>query len=467
MTPRNAIIWRLLPRNMRWILPTMLLLTASLPAAALATTIIAMPVGAQRILDLPAAVTRIVIALPGIVDTTVLSDRQVQLVALRPGHTGMTLFTAGSSTGIAYDVKVEGADHRAAPAAGADISATLRAQPDLGDVRIRRDADGHVISGSVPSLESHARAAIAAKAAGGKVADLTHVKGGQMVAVEIRFAAVSVNTMRALGFNFQALGHGIQGALAAPSSIGNFDMSPDNGLSLTSSLPLESAFSLFLASPQSNALGLVSVLSGSGLMQLLAEPTLLVRSGSHASFMAGGDIPIPVPQGGTGSGATVTIQYHPYGVRLTIAPVVLSNRRILLRVAPEVSEIDNTNALTYQGYTVPAFRRRSTSTTVELGNGQSFMIAGLIYNNDTFVENKVPWLGDIPILGNFFKVTQNSRERQELIVIATPRLVGPLDSKTLPPLPGDATRAYNPSFGDIILNARPLDRVVHAYGIAG
>jgi pilus assembly protein CpaC len=443
-----------------------------LPVSGWAATI-ALPVGGQRILDLPAAVTRIVIALPGIVEATVLNERQVQVVALRPGHTGMTLFTDGGGEGIAYDVQVAGEDRptpAAAPATtggggGVNVRSALRGQPDLGGVRFSGDGEGGVLSGTAPSLEAHARAAGIAAAGGGKVADLTRVGGGQMVAVEIRFAAVSVNTMKALGFNFQALGHGIQGALTSPGGASGLNFAPGAGLSLPATLPLQGAFNLFLAGSKGSALGMVSVLSSAGLMQLLAEPTLMVRSGDQASFLAGGDIPIPVPQSGSGNGS-VTIQYHPYGVRLEIAPVVLSSGRILLRVSPEVSEIDNANALTFQGYSVPAFRRRSTSTTVELGNGQSFMLAGLIYNNDSFTETKVPWLGDLPILGNFFKFTQNSHERQELIVIATPHLVGPLDGRQIPPLPGDATRDYNPSFGDIVLNAKPLDSVVRAYGLA-
>jgi pilus assembly protein CpaC len=346
-----------------------------------------------------------------------------------------------------------------------DVRTALRGQPDLGGVRYTGDGEGGVLSGSVPGLEAHARAAAIAGAGGGKVADTTRVGGGQMVAVEIRFAAVSVSTMKALGFNFQALGHGIQGALTSPGGANGFSFTPGSGLALPATLPLQGAFNLFLAGSKGSALGMVSVLSSAGLMQLLAEPTLLVRSGAHASFLAGGDIPIPVPQSGSGNGS-VTIQYHPYGVRLDIAPVVLAGGHILLRVSPEVSEIDNANALTFQGYSVPAFRRRSTSTTVELGNGQSFMLAGLIYNNDTFVQNKVPWLGDLPIIGNFFKFTQNSHERQELIVIATPHLVGPMDGRQIPPLPGEATRDYDPSFGDIVLNAKPLDSVVRAYGLA-
>jgi pilus assembly protein CpaC len=437
----------------------------SVPLCAIADSVISLPVGAQRIVSLDAPVTRIVVSEPGIVDATVLSDRQVQIVAVHVGHTNLTLFTNASNQGDAYSVQVGGTERSSGgggggPAAPSGAQA-LRGQPDLRDVSI----SGGVMTGNVASLDAHSRAADVAKAAGA-AADLTHVGGEQMVAVEIHFAAVSVTTMKELGFNFQSLGHGIQGALVSPSNVSSYTMSPGSGLGLASSLPIASAFSLFLASPQSNALGMVSVLSSAGLMQELAEPTLLARSGEHASFLAGGDIPIPVPQNGAAGSTSVTIDYHPYGVKLDIAPVVLGPHRILLRVSPEVSEIDTANAVTFQGFTVPAFRRRSTSTTIELDDGQSYMLAGLIYNNDSYTETKIPGLGDIPILGSFFKVTQNARQRQELIVVATPHLVRPMETASMPQLPGAATAHYDPSFGDILLNAKPLDRVVSDYGLA-
>jgi len=432
----------------------------------LAQSLITLQVGAQRVINLDAPVTRIVVTDPGVIETTVLNERELQVIAVRGGHTGLTVFTTASNQGDAYSVQV--GSPQTSPAATQSTgpampSATqaLRDQPDLRDVHVK----GNVMAGQVPSLDAHAKAAAIAKASGVGT-DLTHVAGGQMVAVEIHFAAVSVTTMKELGFNFQSLGRGIQGALVSPSSVSSFSASPGSGLNLATSLPIASAFSLFLSSPQSNALGMVSVLSSAGLMQELAEPTLVARSGEHASFLAGGDIPIPVPQNGAAGSTSVTIDYHPYGVRLDIAPVVLSPHRILLTVAPEVSEIDTTDAVTFQGFTVPAFRRRSTSTTIELDDGQSYMLSGLIYNNDSFTENKVPGLGDIPIIGNFFKYTQNSRQRQELIVIATPHIVGPLDNAVLQHLPGSATAHYDPSFGDILLNAKPLDRVVSDYGLA-
>jgi len=447
------------------ILPPIAALVLSSSHAFAADTI-ALGVGAQRVINVAAPVSRIVIAEPGIVSASVLNDHEVSVIGLKGGHTALTIFsTSNPGEGQAYVVNVGGVNRRPGQPAGDGLTKALQSDPELKNVQVAKKDGDVVLTGSVPNLDAHVRASALAKAHGGKddaTAD-TSISGDQMVAVEIKFAAISVTTMADLGFNFQQLGGNIQGATTSPSSVTSF-AGGSVPLSLGTTLPIQSAFNLFLNSSKAHSFATLSVLSGTGLMQLLAEPTLMVRSGEHADFLAGGDVPIPVPQGGAATGA-ITIEYHSYGVKLDIEPVVMSDRRIALRVAPEVSEIDTANALTIDGFSVPAFRRRSTSTMVELGDGQSFVIAGLIYNNTSLSESKVPWLGDIPILGDFFKLTQNSRDRQELVVIATPHLVHPLDAKSLPPLPGEAAASYSPGVGDALLNNKPLDRAVVEYGL--
>jgi pilus assembly protein CpaC len=342
----------------------------------------------------------------------------------------------------------------------------MAAQADLKDVKVRTLGGKLIMSGSVPNLEVHEQAASLARAFGGDgIVDQTRVGGDQMVAVEIRFAAMAATTVNELGFNFQSLGRGFQGVSAAPNSLSSI-ATTGGALAVGSGLPIASAFNLLLSGSNSkgSVIGILSALSSAGLTQLLAQPTLVVRSGEHANFLAGGEVPIPVPQGGSASGA-VTITYHSYGVRLDVAPTVLSERRISMVVSPEVSEIDNSNGLSIDGFSVPAFRKRSTSTTVELGDGESFIIAGLIYTNNAITESRVPLLGDIPILGAFFKLAQNSRERQELIVVATPHLVRPLDGGKLPPLPGEEIASYNPGPGAMALNTDSLNSAFVSYGL--
>jgi pilus assembly protein CpaC len=470
------------------------------PGRASAETL-QMNVGTQRVLEISAPVGRIVIGEDGIVDASVQDEHRVQVVALRPGRTTMAVFTATDGRSAVYNLVVTDPDARAAPApapvaaapaasasaapAGpappnsAALAQLMAQQPDLKGVQVRTLGGHLVMSGSVPNLEVHEQAAMLARAFGGEglVVDQTRVGGDQMVAVEIRFAAMAATTVNELGFNFQSLGRGFQGVSAAPSTLSSFATSSNlmsSGSTVSgaassaigSGLPIASAFNLLLsgANSKGSVIGILSALSSAGLTQLLAQPTLVVRSGEHANFLAGGEVPIPVPQGGSASGA-VTITYHTYGVRLDVTPTVLSDRRISMVVAPEVSEIDNANGLSIDGFSVPAFRKRSTSTTVELGDGESFIIAGLIYNNNALTESRVPLLGDIPILGAFFKLAQNSRERQELIVIATPHLVRPLDGGKLPPLPGEELAHYNPGAGAMALNTDSLNSAFVSYGL--
>ena len=189
-----------------------------------------------------------------------------------------------------------------------------------------------------------------------------------------------------------------------------------------------------------------------------------MRSGDDASFLAGGEIPIPVSQSGQTNGA-IAIQYRKFGVQLHVQATAMSDNRIVIRVNPEVSELDYQNALTLQGFNIPAIRARSTDTTIELGDGQSFVLAGLMYSDSSNIEEKVPGLGDLPIVGDFFKRSQNSGEQQELIIVATPHLVSAMAPGAVPKLPGEGV-AYAPSSADMMLNAKQLDRFTTQYGLA-
>ncbi|QZP08720.1 pilus assembly protein N-terminal domain-containing protein [Caenibius sp. WL] len=273
--------------------------------------------------------------------------------------------------------------------------------------------------------------------------------GEKVVAVDVQFAAVSSSTLKALGFNFSKLSGDLQGAVVSPSTLNSASFG-SGGLTLDTSAPIQSAFNLFLSAPKRGIGAVLSALSSNGLSQLLAQPTLLVRSGETAEFLAGGEFPVPVPSGNGTGGNTISIDYKEFGVKLKVTPVVLSRDNIILRLAPEVSELDYGNGVQLQGYVVPGIRRRSAETTVELGSGQSFVIAGLNYSMSSVTKDKLPLLGDIPIIGAFFKRQQNQKERQELIIVATPRLVDPLHPDDVPPLPG-ANADIVPTFGEMVV----------------
>ena len=431
-----------------------LMATSQSAIAAMRTLDIA--VGGQRILKLERTIDRIAIADPGTVDVKVVSSRELRVLGQKEGTTDLTIWFADTETSLSYHIVV-GADLKG-------LQAEFARDPALSGVKAVETGKGVVLKGQVYSLEDQQRArALARSDLGEDVGSMIAVADRRMVAVEVRFAAVSTSTLKALGLNFQSLDNNIQLAAIGPNSSTSYGYDPVTGLEPNTSLPLSQAFNLFMAWPGSDIIGVISALSSANLAQLLAEPTLLVRSGEDAEFLAGGEIPVPVPQSGAGNG-TVTIEYKKFGVQLDVAATVLDNDRIVLKVSPEVSELDYTNALVVQGFRVPALRSRSTRTTIELGDGQSFVLAGLMYSTSGNVEDRVPGIGELPVIGSFFKRTQNSRERQELIIIATPRLVSPMEAGEVPTLPGEG-QLYDPSMGDILLNIDSLDDHVVKHGL--
>ena len=181
----------------------------------------------------------------------------------------------------------------------------------------------------------------------------------------------------------------------------------------------------------------IDALKENGLTKVLAEPTLITLSGRSASFLAGGEFPIPVPQSSGGGGTTITIEYKTFGVGLNFTPTVLGNGKISMLVNPEVSELDFTRAVSLQGYIIPSLTTRRVSTVIELGDGQSFAVAGLLKDDVREVVRKFPVLGDIPVLGALFRSTSFQKNETELIIIVTPHLVKPIDM-TKQTLPTDA-----------------------------
>jgi pilus assembly protein CpaC len=197
----------------------------------------------------------------------------------------------------------------------------------------------------------------------------------------------------------------------------------------TSTFTLSDALNLFAFSPQLNLGALVKALQSKSILQILAEPNLVTTSGKEASFVVGGEFPVPVLQGGANSGS-VTIQFREFGVRLKFTPTITPNNTIRMHVAPEVSSLDYANSVTFNGFTIPALTTRKMETDIELGEGQSFVIGGLIDNRVTESMAKVPGLGDIPLLGYLFRSRDISKSNTELIVMVTPEITTPL-------LPGD------------------------------
>lgn len=307
-----------------------------------------------------------------------------------------------------------------------------------------------VVEGLLPNLPAHQEATQAALASHPKDTRPTDRSSIEVkshtVQVEVRFVEFSRSVLKEVGFNLSSYGPNSHGFSFSSATPGNM---------------LADAFGLVLGFGKANkGKGLtlaLNLMEGNGMARVLAEPTLVAMSGQSASFLAGGELPVPVPQGQ----GTTTIQYKPFGIGLTVTPTVLGNERIALKVAPEASDLDYTNAVNIDGIAVPAITTRRADTMVELGDGESFIIGGLVSRSTSSNANKVPWLGDLPVLGSFFRQNVYQMNEKELVIVVTPHLVKPIargtDLSTL--LPGQAEQRDGQVWREIFLGGASRDAV--------
>jgi pilus assembly protein CpaC len=389
-------------------------------------------VGKSLVIDTPVAVKRVSLANPEIADTVVISPRQIYLTGKAVGTTNLTLWGADDRVFSVFDVAVS-----------ADLSLLKEKLQEIlprENIKVIAAHDSITLSGEVSSTENLSQAlAITEAFAPKKVVNLTQVAGVHQVMLEVRVAEMSRSLARRLGINFGAVTDSGGFGVSLLNNLTAVVRSSDAVLSPTRD-PALAPFALALSSAI-NALfrfrtgdttwtGFIDALKENGLVKILAEPTLVTLSGQEARFLAGGEFPIPVPQ----QFNVITIEFKQFGVALSFTPTVLSNDKISIRVAPEVSDLDFSTAVVLQGFVVPGLTTRRASTVIELANGQSFAIAGLL--RETVRENvaKFPLLGDIPILGALFRSTSFQKNESELIIIVTPQLVKPLDmtKQTLP-----------------------------------
>ena len=252
--------------------------------------------------------------------------------------------------------------------------------------------------------------------------------------LKVVFASVDRTRSKQLGINIFSTGLGNTiGAITT----GQFSP-PNVTLPGTTSgvATLSNELNLFAFFPGLNLGATIQALETKGLVEVLAEPNVLAENGKQGTFLAGGEYPYPVVQASaSGAGPTVTIQFKEYGIRLNFIPTITPRGSIHLQVAPEVSSLDFTNAVTISGFQVPAIAIRKVKTEIELSRGQSFAIGGLLDNRETQTFQKMPFLGDVPILGKFFQSISKNRLNTELIVIVTPEVVNPMPAGTAPPQP--------------------------------
>jgi pilus assembly protein CpaC len=299
-----------------------------------------------------------------------------------------------------------------------------------------------VLSGHVTTEDVAKRAGELASAYSPKVVNVLTFGpvGAQEVLLQVKFAEVDRTALTQLGSNFLSTGAGNTLGTVTTGQFGGFGPQTLTGSPTTTSTTttptstnvttttnvqtLNNVLNLFLFRPDINFGVVIEALQSKNLLQILAEPNLIAQNGKEAKFLAGGQFPFPIVQPGAGFTA-VTISFKEFGVKLAFTPVIMPSGNIHLKVAPEVSTLDFANALTISGFTVPALSTRSAETEFELQDGQSFVIAGLMDNRVTDIYNKIPGLGDIPILGNFFRSKSAQKSNSELMVLCTVRRVSP------------------------------------------
>jgi pilus assembly protein CpaC len=375
--------------------------------------------------------SRVSVGEPEVADVTPIGPTNLLVTAKKPGTTQIIVWDDNDQTQT-IDIQVE-----------FDVQA-LREQmkKTFPGVPIEVDsANGAVIlRGTVPTLLMSEQAVLIAGPYAPKVVNTLEISGGQQVQLQVKFAEVSRTAINNLGVNFGftdgvAVGGSNIGG-AAPLSLTGTGGAPTLGLSSGSGVSLFGAGAV----GRTSFAYYIDALRENSLLRVLASPNLIAISGQQASFLAGGEFPIPVPQDGEG-GSAITITYKEYGVRLKFVPTVLGDGTIRLQVEPEVSDLDFANSVSVGGIPVPGLRTRRVSTTVKLADGQSFALAGLL-NDTTFSRKQVtPLLGDIPILGALFRSSRYERRETELVVLVTPRLVAPMNPGEIPALPGEKWRS--------------------------
>lgn len=405
--------------------------------------------GQQRLYEHTVTLQRVAVANPEVLAVTLTSPKTMMIVPKAVGATEISLWDSQSvqpsrvlQVSVTPSLALEGQGLKAADAAGLQVEAA---------------GNGLALSGEARSLEEHARALESLQKERQGALDVTSSEFDSHVQIDIKVVEVSrQNAMRfgfLMGRNNSASRDGF-GIVAPPSSFsgveagsGGFDFSSTSGF-----LPVLNAFNVVFGNHGSGLLGTLSILEGNGFAYTLAEPSLSAISGQTATFLAGGEFPVPIRTGG-GSDSAITIRYKEYGVRLMLTPTILSGERIFLKVAPEVSELDFANAVQTGGVAVPGLKVRRTETSVSLGNGESFVISGMVSRNTINNIDKVPGLGNIPIIGAFFSSKRFDREDKELLMVVTPRLVRPIARNAeLPALPGSELKHYKPSFSEFFLS---------------
>jgi pilus assembly protein CpaC len=394
---------------------------------------ISVTTGRSTIVTTTFDVTRIAITNPAVADAVVVKPREVLVDGKSPGT--ITLMVWGATERVQYDIVVE---QPISP-----LEQQLHQLFPTEEVIVTTNADGIVLSGRASSTQVMLRIGEIVRAAQPKanVINMMQVPGGsdaQQVMLQVRIAEVNRRALSELGTSFFTgatgagdwIGRGTSGQFASVTFTDLQRSETPDKVDISGKMEFSDFLNIFLFNTKWNAGSLVRALKQSGHFQSLAEPNLIAYNGKEASFLAGGEFPVPIVT----SLGQLTIQFKEFGVRLNFTPTIAGDL-IRLKVRPEVSELDFNNGITLEGFRIPALQTRRAETEVELRDGQSFAVAGLIDNTAQLDTAAIPLLSQVPIIGHLFKSRADRKERTELLVLITPRLVRALNPDEVPPLP--------------------------------
>jgi pilus assembly protein CpaC len=394
-------------------------------------------VGRSLVITTPVRIKRISIADPTIIDAIIIKPTQILLNGKVPGGVSLVLWDEADQSQtfeVFVDLDILG------------LSQKIREVFPEEPIRVEASKDVVMLSGRASSKAVADKILQIVTAATPKVISLmeapTAPTSGEIL-LEVKIAEVNRSAMDQLGINLFSTNPKQIGSIStqqfSPPTLSSVQQTTTTGGSTGTAQTLSANFTLtdllnvFLFRPDIHVGATLKALQQRNLLQILAEPNLLTETGREANFLAGGEFPFPVVQGGAaGSAPTVSIQFKEFGVRLNFAPKLTENGKIYLKVRPEVSTLDFTNALTVSGFFIPAISTRRVETEMELMDGQSFAIAGLVDDRLTRVADKIPWLGDIPILGYLFRSRTLNKTKTELLVVVTPHIVKPLSADQVP-----------------------------------
>jgi len=382
-------------------------------------------VGKSLLINTTERLKRVSVTDPTVADALVVTPTQVLVNGLAPGEISLLIWDELERS-RSFDLRVD-----------VDITAAREEFQKLfpnEQITVTPSRNAIVLSGHVTNEDISKHAAALASAYSKNVVNVLSFGpvGAEEVLLEVKFAEVDRTALTNFGINMFSTGAGNTIGTTTTGQFGGIStggitqtVSPTGSGTTTPNFTVSNLLNMFFFNPQVKLGAVIEALQQKSLLQILSEPNLVAVNGKEASFLVGGEFPFPVVQPGVGGQATVSIQFRQFGVQLKFTPVIQPSGRIHLHVAPEVSTLDFTNAVTVAGTTIPALSTRKAETEFEIQDGQSFVIAGLMDNRVTDIVNKFPGLGDIPILGNFFRSKSLQKSNQELMVLCTVRRISP------------------------------------------